>query len=336
MMAEIAATALTGYQELVHELGGDPLLLLERVGIPRAVLEEPRGRICYASSIRLLEITAEATDCPDFGLRLSRYQDPSILGPLAVAAQNSRTLGEAFSIAANYFYVHTPAVFISLDSSDGAAPRIVFELALRGVGLAIQDTELCLALSARAIEDMTGRGVQAIRFRHPRVAPTRSYLRHFRCPVDFNCQQSAVVLGPGGFERPITRAEEQLRELAEAYLQLQEKPHVSVAGRVRTALLRALGTGASSCDDIASSMAVHRRTLQRKLKVEGTTFEAIKDQVRASLARQYLMSSELSISQIAVFLDYQGQSALTRSCHRWFGTSPTAARATLTTKRPGA
>ena len=70
-------------------------------------------------------------------------------------------------------------------------------------------------------------------------------MRDVRCPVDFNWQQSAVILEPGGFERPISKAKKQLRELAEAYLRLQERPGVSMADRVRTALLRALGMEAT-------------------------------------------------------------------------------------------
>ena len=121
-MAEIAASALTGYLTLVQELGWAPESLLERAGIPSAALDDPSARISYASSIQLLEITAEAIGCQDFGLRLSAYQDLSILGPLAVAAQNSRTLGEAFAVAANYFYVHTPGVLLSLQDADGTHP----------------------------------------------------------------------------------------------------------------------------------------------------------------------------------------------------------------------
>ncbi|NOQ82523.1 MAG: helix-turn-helix domain-containing protein [Myxococcales bacterium] len=85
-----------------------------------------------------------------------------------------------------------------------------------------------------------------------------------------------------------------------------------------------------TCDlpeDIASAFALHSRTLQRQLKPEGTTFEKLKDEVRAELAASYLANQGLPMSQVAALLDYSEQSALSRSCRRWFGKPPREVRA---------
>jgi AraC-like DNA-binding protein len=74
---------------------------------------------------------------------------------------------------------------------------------------------------------------------------------------------------------------------------------------------------------------MHPRTLQRRLREEGTTFEAIKDEVRRDLAQRYLSQPDVPISQVAELLDYGEQSALGRSCRRWFDTSPRSLRARL-------
>ena len=89
---------------------------------------------------------------------------------------------------------------------------------------------------------------------------------------------------------------------------------------------RSLGTGSTSYSDIAAAFALHPRTLQRLLRDEGTTFEQIKDDVRAELARGYLANEDLPMAQIAALLDYSEQSALSRSCRRWFGKPPRALR----------
>ena len=63
---------------------------------------------------------------------------------------------------------------------------------------------------------------------------------------------------------------------------------------------------------------MHPRTLQRRLREEGTTFEDIKDEARRDLAQRYLAHPDVPLAQVTAVLDYSEQSALTRSCQRWF------------------
>ena len=126
---------------------------------------------------------------------------------------------------------------------------------------------------------------------------------------------------------PIEDASLQLRELAEDYLELHhDDPGTPLSARVRLVVQRSMGTGAASCEDVASAFALHPRTLQRQLKSEGTTFEKLKDEARAELARAYLANRDLPMAQVAALLDYSEQSALSRSCRRWFGKPPSEVR----------
>jgi AraC-like DNA-binding protein len=47
------------------------------------------------------------------------------------------------------------------------------------------------------------------------------------------------------------------------------------------------------------------RTLSRRLADEGATYEEVVDQLRRSLALQYLKESSMSVSQIAWQLGYE-------------------------------
>jgi AraC-like DNA-binding protein len=73
---------------------------------------------------------------------------------------------------------------------------------------------------------------------------------------------------------------------------------------------------------VADMLATHPRTLQRRLRSEGTTFEAIVDLVRREIALRNLADESVSLVQIAEKLGYSETSVLTRSCHRWFSRSP--------------
>jgi AraC-like DNA-binding protein len=58
-------------------------------------------------------------------------------------------------------------------------------------------------------------------------------------------------------------------------------------------------------------------------------FEDIKDAVRRDMAAAYLRQRNLPLSQVAELLGYAEPSALSRSCRRWFGETPSAVRRRL-------
>lgn len=330
-MTMVRASALSGYRELVDELGGDPDACLRRWRIPPSSVDEPQAFVSYLSLIRLLEWTAAELGCPDLGLRLSTRQDLGILGPLGVAVRNCNNLGEAMQTASRYMYVHSPAIsFTPHLATPNGRVRLVFRILLERTGPSAQVTELSVGLAARTVMLLADKPetVAAVRFRHRRGAPLDAYHTHFHAPVEFGCEDSAVELDARDLSLPIHDASLQLRELAEDYLQLHhDAAGTPLSARVRMVIERSLGTGSTACTDIASAFALHPRTLQRQLRDEGTTFERLKDEARATLARSYLANQDLPMAQIAALLDYSEQSALSRSCRRWFGKSPRSVRA---------
>lgn len=322
----VRASALSGYRELVEELGGRPDTYLRMWRIPPSATDEPQAFVSYLSLIRLLEHTATELRCPDFGLRLSTRQDLGILGPLGVAVRNCDTLGEAMQTASRYMHVHSPAISFTPElAPPRERVRLVFRILVERTGPAAQVTELSIGLAARTVmllAEAPG-ALASVRFRHRQLGPTGTYHAHLHAPVEFGCDDSAIELDAGGLSLPIHDASLQLRELAEDYLQLHHDASGSpLSARVRMVIERSLGTGATACTDIASAFALHPRTLQRQLRDEGTTFERLKDEARATLAKSYLANRALPMTQIAALLDYSEQSALSRSCRRWFGKSP--------------
>ncbi len=77
---------------------------------------------------------------------------------------------------------------------------------------------------------------------------------------------------------------------------------------------------------IAQALAIHRRTLNRRLSAEGTTFQKVLDQVRCAVAKELLGDSDISIAEIAALLKYADYVSFTRAFKRWTGASPGAWR----------
>ena len=165
---------------------------------------------------------------------------------------------------------------------------------------------------------------------HPAVASRATYRRHLGAPVEFNAPRAAVAIDRTDLDLPLGEHNEELQTLAVSYLNVRfPERRTTLAVQVRTVIDRLLGTGACGYVEVADALSLHPRTLQRRLRDEGTTFEDIKDGSRRDLARRYLAHPDVPLTQITAFLDYREQSALTRSCQRWFQTTPTALRASL-------
>jgi len=93
-------------------------------------------------------------------------------------------------------------------------------------------------------------------------------------------------------------------------------------GQVRRVLRTALLTDQARSDQIAMLFSVHSRTLSRRLKACGTSFQELLDEGRFEIARQMLEDTRMEVHQIAETLDYADASAFTRAFRRWSGITP--------------
>jgi AraC-like DNA-binding protein len=104
----------------------------------------------------------------------------------------------------------------------------------------------------------------------------------------------------------------------------------SLSERVRSDVAKLLLQGQCTNRFVAAALGLHPRTLQRRLRAEGKSFEAIKDSVRRDVALQYLRQRDVPLVRIAEILGYSETAVLSRSCHRWFAASPGKLRKNLT------
>src|SRR5579859_5308979 len=123
MTAMVRASGLRGYRALMRELGADPLEMLRRHRIPPESLDDDEALISLRAVVQMLEASAAATGCPDFGLRLAHSQDISVLGPLAIAMQNAPTVAHALDYASRYLFVHSPGLVLSVHQGNSFARR---------------------------------------------------------------------------------------------------------------------------------------------------------------------------------------------------------------------
>lgn len=327
----VRVEALRLYREVVRDLGGDPIGLLGHNHIDPAHLDEKDALISYRSMIRLLEATAAELRMPDFGLRLATRQGgASVLGPLEVAMRNAATVGDAYRYCAAHLQVYSPAVQIQLQHEQAHGRwRMRFDILLDRLPDCGQAVENALCLTHHAVLALSGGrfGARETWFAHARRMPRSVYQRYFDGPVRFEQSMNAVFFGSDDFSQRIRESDPRLYEMASAYIDSQYPTSASrLAPRVRLLLQDMMVHGQSSSARLAQTLGMHARTMQRRLRQEGTTFDTLRDGVRRDLAKHYLRDTDMPLSRIAVMLGYSESSVLTRSCRRWFACSPRAFR----------
>ena len=96
--------------------------------------------------------------------------------------------------------------------------------------------------------------------------------------------------------------------------------------RVQSCLFELLPTGKSSIENVANKLGISKRTLQRRLKNESTSFKDVLNQTREKLARYYLKNSNISGSEISFLLGFDDPNSFFRAFHLWTGTTPESFR----------
>jgi AraC-like DNA-binding protein len=328
--AMVRSESLRFFSEVVLSLGGHPLTLFTEARLDPHVVTERDGLIPYRQMIHLLELAAGRLNCSDFGLRLAKRQcAEGILGPLDIAMRNSPTVGQAWEFCAEHVHTYSPGAHVALSRCRTTGRRIIgFEILIPRLYRQQQAVEHALLLSQLATRMFSG-GKAAARevwlAHEPPGDVSRS--EYFGCPVSFAQPCNALFLDEADYAAPVVNRDDRVLELAAFFIDAQfPSPDAMIKAKVRIALEQQLSQGNCTQVEIAAALGMHPRTLQRRLREEGENFEAIKDEVRRDAAVRYLRQTRLPLKTIAGLLGYSELSVLYRSCHRWFGASPSAIR----------
>ncbi len=100
----------------------------------------------------------------------------------------------------------------------------------------------------------------------------------------------------------------------------------STAARVRQALMDGLPGGQSTAEQIARSLALSKRSLQRKLQDEGLSFKDVLEETRRAMAMNYLQNTNMNVQEIAYLLGFKDPSSFFRAFRSWTGQTPQAMR----------
>lgn len=321
-MYDLPGAYIRDLVELAGKWKVPPAALLDGLPVTFEALADPTMRVplrvCEAIAMRAHQLTGE----PGLGFHLGVQMRLSSHGFLGFAAMTAGTAREALDLAVRFSGTRTSAIGLALYVEGETASIVIEERTPLGglrelavLGLIVGIWQLGRSLTGAPLD-----GVGECAFPEPayvRALPLDGRLR-FVQPVHRMVFASSIL------DLPLTSADAVATQLAKAQCERELAAIVvGLIGRIRAQLARA----DAPLETIARELHVSPRTLKRKLAEEGTTFSAIRDDLRRQRALLLLDDRRLSIGEIGARLGYSELPNFTRAFRKWTGMTPVAWRA---------
>ncbi len=327
-------TALATVGQIVWRLlelrGLDAKALFEAVGVDPEVLRDPGARLSATVWDDLVRRAVALTHDPSLGLDADRCWHPSHLGALGFAWLSSGTLRQGLQQVVRYsrllgeraavhFEPHPAGLEFVFNAgrSDPLASRVIADFTL----------SLLLGMCRmNAGEDF--RPLQVCLEHPPPPDLLERYRSHYRCPVHVDRGRDSFLLAGADADRVLPSANRQIAATLDRVL-IEQFAHLDrgdIVARAKASLLDRMSTGDLSEQDLAQTLHMSRRTLQRKLAEAETTYQQLVDDTRQELALAYIRDPRYSVTDITFMLGFSQQSAFTRAFRRWTGAAPSEYR----------
>jgi AraC-like DNA-binding protein len=266
--------------------------------------------------VRALQQTQDPGLAIDYGLRLNLASH----GILGYALMSSRNGDQLLTLLTRYAVLAMPSLQLQRVLAQEQL-RLVCET--QGGKLPQQFAkELVLTTLIAGARSLFNRRIPGaeIWLDFPQPDHTERYAA-LKIPVRFGQPYSALVCQRSFLGMEIASANPVMAELgarqcSDLLAQMQER--FGITAQVRRSLLRSPGQFPSQLA-MAQRLSISDRSLRRKLLDEGSSYREILDEVRFELAKRYLQTSQLSVTQVSDLLAYEAPSNFRRAFKRWSG-----------------
>lgn len=277
----------------------------------------------YEAVALFIRACLQATQQPWLGLELGRASPPSAHGPTGFAVLASADLRQALEVFARYACLRTSFFDWRCEPTRGGIELQV------GENLDFGDNrrfllDLVLAAVCQVIAAITGQATDGLRVAYPMAAPAwrERYRSLLGVEVDFDAPRLCISVPQDWLVQPCLSADPRAFEAALQECEALRSSLLAAGTTQRVRDLLAASSDYPSLLQAAERLHLSAQTLMRRLKREGSSFQALLDELRQGRARWYLEQTSLSVEEIAVRLGYQDTSNFSRTARRWFGQTP--------------
>ncbi|MBO6753550.1 MAG: AraC family transcriptional regulator [Spongiibacter sp.] len=322
------ATTIASYslaiQKALEANGYDAEDIFEAAGIGRVPGPDPMDRLTTAELAAVYRESVKRSGNPAFGLTVARFMHPGAVHALGYALLASSSLRDACERLVYYFRLASEQGIYRIEEE---GDRFCLILDVTTEGVAYETIDAWNAFVIRIFRmiyrpDFTPLSVSLTRPCPPGIE--EQYKTSFHVPVTFDapncqiCMERAIVDEPlSGGNREIASQHDQIME---GYIAALDQDDIIT--RVKRAIVQFLPSENCTKQRVASELAMSPNALQQKLATLDTSFQDLLNQIRQSLAMDYMEQSRVSITEMSFLLGFSDTSSFTRAFRRWTGKSP--------------
>lgn len=318
-----------GLLEALGTSGLDTDSLSRDAGLDLSALERA-GQDCPTEKISLLwQLAQEKSGDPAIGLASQNTVLAANFGVVGYAMMSSADLLSGMNRLIRFMRIVSDATTLTIETRNDRC-EITLEIFGGSQPLPRQRFESALLITLTFCRWVAGSDLKPlfVDLAYPAPAKMQPYQDAYRCPVRFNALTNRIVFASADMTQPLPTANPMMADMLDRFAgqKLEQLETSLVSFSVRNLITRSLPDGEPVRADIAKSLCVSERTLQRQLQAEGASFHQLLDQTRHELAQRYLAQAHISLAEVTYLLGFAEQSNFTRACKRWFNLPPSVYR----------
>lgn len=311
--------------------------LLSGTGVSPKDLENPHLEM-PASAIWPLSDNIAAVFGEDWFLKLPVLWSSDIHSELGMAMRVAPDLRTAIDIVTEFAHIRWPVVRLSRLED----PHTIVITVKLLIPANRQNWQLAMCIVALAfqtiVKSILSHGSETIRYQFEGEPP--SYAERLATLFEGNASwghsRAAIVVpkalcpqtSPVASDAPFTALLSALRKLAAA----QGRPHSDIAAKV-SLTLDSMTRGRLDAVEVARKLGISKRTLERRLTDEGTSFRDLSNESYKKRLEHLLLDPRMTADAIAERLGYHDASSLLRASRRLYGVSLSQLRRQVRARR---
>ncbi|WP_217474399.1 AraC family transcriptional regulator [Stutzerimonas stutzeri] len=298
---------------------------LAAVGLDEEFLKSPDAEIPLSQYMALWELVGREVS-PCIGMQIGSRAQSSDWGAYGHAVRSAPSMQLALRCVSHFYAVIAQGMRIEV-GVDEKSVTLIYQVVDPLVTERRQDAEYAISATLTILRELTKcSSLKPLRveFEHNKLSDDSVYQGVFGCPLFFNRPDNRIEFALGLLEMPILTADTRLYQALEPFLQRQHsaRSESELLSRMGAHIASGLGSGGVSIELVASGMNMGVRTLQRRLSEQGLDFTQVVEDVRRSLAEEYIARSDYSFTNIALLLGYSEASSFSRAFRRWTQLTP--------------
>lgn len=318
--------------QLVEQEGGNVNTLLTALGFEKNAFEAEQITLSWQRYKALILKANELVDnrhqnYTPLGYIMGERLILSTHGILGYAAMSATTVRDVIGLLQRFLPLRTELLSIH-PYSEGDEYRVMFR-ANRDLESLQRTTFETIVLAAKNVLDFVTMGHAGIRYVAFSCAPgsekqTQIAQRYLRCEVRYQHDWAGIALSRDVLDTPLTMANsasfDEALKICETELAKLKQRHL-LSNQVRQLMLKSY-CHFPTLTHTAQSFHLTPRTLHRRLLEEGTSYKALLEEVRHTLAVQYLQGGQMRMQEVAYALGYSDIANFRRAFKRWEGVAP--------------